>query len=206
MRGVAFIGGDGPSAHSVKELVGEVDLVVAADSGLIAAEAADYRVDWIVGDMDSLDDLSRLESYPEERIIRHPREKDYTDTELALELLWDKGCTDLSLVGGGGGRTDHILAIAALFDRPKSPDRWLTAGEDIRLVKNAVHIITEEDSLVSLFPVGSGPWKAESQGLKWPLDGLTWQRGSIGISNRAESGSFSIRVHEGRFMLLTLLG
>ncbi|MDR1858005.1 MAG: hypothetical protein LBQ69_00885, partial [Treponema sp.] len=49
--------------------------------------------DWIVGDMDSLGSESRLAKYPGERVVRHAAEKDHSDTEMALSLLWEKGCT-----------------------------------------------------------------------------------------------------------------
>ena len=176
MRGVGFIGGEGPAAEIGAALAGGADLIAAADSGLSAAEAAGFRPDWIVGDMDSLEDLSRLDTYPQDRVIRSSRDKDDTDTELLLTLLWDKGCDEVWLVGGGGGRTDHLLAVQALFEREKSPDRWITAGEDIRQVREGL-TLNLAASLVSVFPLGNGPWEAESRGLKWPLAGLPWKRG-----------------------------
>jgi len=202
MRGVAFIGGEGPAGTLVPELVGTPDLVVAADSGLIAAENAGYRPDWIVGDMDSLEDTSRLEAYPASRVLRFPRDKDDTDTELALRLLSAQGCDYRELVGGGGGRLDHLLALAALFDREDAPDRWLTSREDVRLIRGTISIRVTPGSLVSVFPAGSGPWQAESSGLRWPLDSVTWSRGAYGISNVAETGMVEVRVQSGRFLLI----
>jgi len=202
MRGVAFIGGEGPDSALVPSLVGTPEVVVAADSGLTAAENAGFRPDWIVGDMDSLTDLSRLDAYPPDRVLRYPSDKDYTDTELALRLLWNQGCDQVELVGGGGGRMDHLLALAALFDRKKSPDRWLSSREDVRLVRGTVNVRIPPESLVSVFPVGSGPWKAVSSGLRWPLDALSWHRGFYGVSNVAETGDLQIRALAGRFMLI----
>ncbi|MDR3337529.1 MAG: thiamine diphosphokinase [Treponema sp.] len=225
MRGIAFIGGEGPGAALCRRLATEAGagggaaLLVAADSGLIAMENAGLVPDWIIGDMDSLDDTSRLEAYSPGRIRRYPHEKDYTDTELALSLLREQGCDTAWLVGGGGGRTDHLLAIRSLFERDPSPDRWITAQEDIRRLRPGEDLVfscsvTEgggESSAkklkgISVFPLGTGPWKAESRGLKWPLDDLPWDRGFFGISNEAPEGSFSIKAVEGRFLVLAPLG
>ncbi len=202
MRGVAFIGGEGPSPVQWGRIKGPYDLLVAADSGLAAAEEAALRPDWIVGDMDSLQDRGRLSSYPPERVLVYPVDKDFTDTELALNLLWDKGCDEVWIVGGGGGRLDHTLALRALFDRSPFPNRWITAREDIWLVSASFEKTVDEGSMVSIFPAGNGPWSVESRGLTWPLGGLSWSRGFFGISNIAKTGSFSLRVRAGRFLVI----
>jgi thiamine pyrophosphokinase len=210
LRGIGFIGGEGPGAKLSAALAREADLIAAADSGLMAAEAAGLRPDWIVGDMDSLDELRRLDRYPPDRVLRGCRDKDETDTELMLSLLWEKGCNEVWLVGGGGGRLDHLLAIRALFEREKSPQRWITAGEDVRLVREGFSLNIEPElpavfsggRLVSVFPLGTGPWEAESRGLKWSLAGLPWKRGFFGVSNTAPGGGFEIRAVRGFFLVI----
>ena len=214
MIGLAFIGGEGPSPGFSRLLAQDASLIVAADSGLIAVENAGLEPDWVIGDMDSLDNIQRLEKYPADRIRCFPQDKDYTDTELALDLLWDKGCDEIYIAGGGGGRLDHLLAIRSLFEREKYPQRWVTSAEDIYCL-DAQDIIGKpggkldlklsEGTLVSVFPLSKGPWTAESQGLKWPLDGLNWDRGSFGISNRTTKERFTVRVFSGRFMLIVPL-
>jgi thiamine pyrophosphokinase len=204
VRGIVFIGGQGPEPDICRSLAQGADLVVAADSGLIAVENAGLKPGWIVGDMDSLDNLNRLEKYPPGIIRRFPRDKDYTDTELALNLLWEKGCDEIWLIGGGGGRSDHLFALRSLFEREPCPDRWITRGEDIYCLKNgkALALNLAPRSLVSAFPLGLSPWAASSSGLKWPLNGLPWNSGSFGISNVAIDGSFSISAEQGKFMII----
>jgi thiamine pyrophosphokinase len=209
MRGIAFIGGEGPAEAVCRRLAEAADLVIAADSGLLAAEKAGIRPDWIVGDMDSLGDTGRLDAYPPERVIRYPCEKDFTDTELALKLLWEQGCDEAWLSGGGGGRTDHLLAIRSLFERDPSPDRWITGHEDIRRLGRGGHFafpgtgrVGGALSGISVFPLGAGPWKAESRGLKWPLGKLVWDRGFFGVSNEAPAGAFSVSAVLGDFLIL----
>jgi thiamine pyrophosphokinase len=213
MRGIAFIGGEGPSARICGRLGEGAALVVAADSGLRAAEEAGIRPDWIVGDMDSLDDPRRLEKYPPGRVLRYPPDKDFTDTELALRLLWERGCDETWIAGGGGGRIDHLLALRALFEREPCPDRWLTAAEDIRCLRAGEGALLQvgespaetglsPESPVSVFPLGGGPWKVESRGLLWPLGDLPWDRGFFGISNTAPEGRFSLQARAGKFLVI----
>jgi len=205
LTGIAFIGGKGPPPAFAAKLASGADVIAAADSGLAAAEAAGVKSDWIIGDMDSLDDEGRLAAYPPERVLRYPHDKDYTDTELAVRLLREKGCGEIWLAGGGGGRTDHLLAIRALFDRRDCPSRWVTAAEDFYLVRagECFEGRTGKGGVVSVFPAGKNPWAASSSGLKWPLDGVAWKRGIFGISNVAETGAFSVTVHAGRFLVMT---
>ena len=204
MTGIAITGGEGPKSETLKKLAKLADLIVAADSGLAACEEAGIAPDWIVGDMDSLDNLKRLEKSPAERVIRHPGDKDFSDTELALSLLWEKGCGEVWLAGGGGGRTDHLLAIRSIFERQKAPDRWFTAGEEIFCLKEGQTRCVEAaiGSIVSVFPLGLGPWQAESRGLKWPLSGVAWKTGGFSLSNVAQEAPFEIKSEKGDFLVI----
>ena len=209
MLGIAFLGGVGPAPETLRELARHADLLAAADSGLIAAELAGLKPDWVVGDMDSVgeicpDDIRRLEKYPPERVLRYPPDKDFTDTELAITLLREKGCDEIWLSGGGGGRTDHLLAIYSLFECEHPPDRWFTANEEIRNLKEGgvLNVSLPAGSRVSVLPLCVEPWEAESSGLKWPLNGRVWEKGGFGLSNVAVKGPFNIIAKKGRFMVM----
>jgi thiamine pyrophosphokinase len=234
--GIVFTGGEGPNRpRAVLEEAraeGGTPLIAAADSGLFSAEAAGIRPDWIVGDMDSigLRDAGRLAAYRPEQILRYPADKDYTDTELAVSLLREKGCRRIWIAGGGGGRIDHLFAIRSLFEREQPPERWITAREDIRCLQSPGALectpagntgyargspaVDEEPQgrvpsgsprPVSVFPLGEGPWKAASRGLTWSLAGLVWDRGFFGISNEAPDGAFTIYAEKGSFMVILSL-
>ena len=216
--GLIFTGGEGPLPWQCRGIVEDAraaaeaePLIVAADSGLLLAERAGIVPDWIIGDMDSLGEEAenRLAAYPPEKIRSFPRDKDYTDTELAFSLLLEKDCKRIWIVGGGGGRIDQLFAIRSLFERDTPPERWVTSREDIRCVE-ARHngpsgLKACSEGLVSVFPLGNGPWEAESSGLKWPLDGLAWNRGLFGVSNEAPHGDFVVRAKRGRFMVIAPL-
>lgn len=212
--GILFTGGDGPEPETVRRLVGSPAcsagggaLVVAADSGLALAEAAGVDPYRIIGDMDSPGTEERLLRHEAEKIIRYNTDKDYTDTELAFDFLRENGCGDIWIIGGGGGRIDHLFGIRDLFERDCFPRRWVTAAEDIRCVDAAqgasvLEECAERGSLVSVFPLGDGPWKAESRGLQWSLNDVRWKRGLYGLSNVAVADEIAIHVVRGRFMVI----
>jgi len=205
--GVVFTGGEKAPARLIRRLLeGKKAIIAAADSGLACAEEAGIRPDFIIGDMDSID-VSRLDAYPPQCVMRYEHDKDYTDTELALRTVIEKGCDEIWIIGGGGGRIDHLFALRSLLEREIFPVRWLTDAADIRCIDAETKTRTlceklEKGSLVSVFPLGGGEWKAKSEGLKWPLDGLAWDRGFFGISNTAPQGEFSISAEKGRFMVI----
>ena len=207
MTGLVFSGGKGPAADRVRAVVDELGgerLIAAADSGLDAAERAGLQPDWIVGDMDSLGYPDRLAAYSHEQVLRYPAEKDFTDTELAFTLLREKGCADIWIIGGGGGRVDHLFGIRSMCEREEFPRRWILHNADIYCVQ-AEELLTlrlRTGAVVSVFPLADGPWKAQSQGLKWPLDGLQWNRGFIGVSNTAVDGELALHIQQGRFMVI----
>ena len=205
MLGIIFTGGLGPDSQIVKKLLeteAKDALIVAADSGLVAAKKAGIEPDWVIGDFDSLDDLSMLNALPKERVIRLLHEKDCTDTEAAVSLVKEKGCNCFWIIGGGGGRIDHLFGIRSIFEKDFFPSRWITDSADIWCVDKEICLSLEKEAVVSVFPLGSGPWEAKSSGLKWQLEGLPWNRGFFGLSNVAVDGKFSIEVKSGRFMVI----
>jgi len=201
-RGVLFIGGLSPRSDRILKILQNDDLICAADSGLDSAVSAGIRPHGVVGDMDSLSDISLLKDFPEDSILRAPRDKDETDTELGLDWLRDRGAHPLVIIGGGEGRLDHTLALIKLFDTKEPPSIWYTALEEIRPVEGQYRIEGKRGNSVSFFPVGRGPWTAESQGLKWNLGKLDWSVETVSLSNRLLEDGGSVNVVRGRLLML----
>jgi thiamine pyrophosphokinase len=152
--------------------------------------------------MDSVD-TQLLDRYPKDSIIRYPTAKDYTDTELAMQEVIKKGCQKIWIIGGGGGRLDHLFGIRSLFERDIFPCRWITDKEDIYcLEKGEHHFSVDAGETVSVFPLGDNKWEVTSERLKWPLDNIKWNRGFFGLCNIAIDDVFKITVQAGRFMLI----
>jgi thiamine pyrophosphokinase len=202
MRGLLVIGGAGPSADVLRDEARRMDLIVAADSGLDLAISAGLTPGIVVGDMDSLSDVSLLDRFPPDAVLRFPADKDETDTEIGLRVMRERGCTEVTLAGGGGGRIDHLLGIAALFEREMPPAAWLTDREEIFLVEGEREFAGWEGSTVSVFPVGASASRMTSTGLQWSLEGLEFRRGFAGISNRVTGPRVVIKVGIGKLLVV----
>jgi thiamine pyrophosphokinase len=211
MRGLIFTGGDAPDVGMARRFFSPQAYIIAADSGLTCAETAGLVPDLIVGDMDSLADLRMLEKYPEEKILRCPRDKDKTDTELALDLMRDRNVDEIVLVGGSGGRFDHFFALRNLYETDLFPDYWI-GKESVVVALGSLAGISmvrlsglAPGTPVSVFATGKGAHACRSTGLHWPLDELRWDSGAYSLSNRSDAGSCAVEAVSGGFIVIVPL-
>ena len=202
LKGVLVLGGEHPSVDVIEECIINADLVVAVDSGFDYLWDHGLNFDYVVGDMDSTRYGHAIADLPAEKVIHAPTEKDETDTELGLHFLKERNIETVIMIGGGGGRLDHLLGIVALFDREFRPDEWYTRNEGVISIDQPKSFCRLKGKTVSLFPAGSGTCTMGSSGLKWPLDELVWERGSVGISNVVVSDEVVLTPKTGRLLFI----
>ena len=87
-------------------------LYIAADSGLETAGLFNIAPDIVIGDFDSVNP-ELLAGY--KNIIKHPAEKNDTDSMLCVKYALAHEYKNIILIGGTGGRVDHYLANLALL-------------------------------------------------------------------------------------------
>lgn len=194
-------GGDAPHPGAVAGLPAGAR-VIAADSGLEHALALGLDVDLVVGDMDSVDP-ARLDAVAEAGTVveQHPVAKDETDLELALSRALDSGPNRLVVIGGDGGRLDHLLSAAMLLAAPAYADVTVEA----RLGPAALHVVWGEATLhgrpgelVTLLPVHGPATGVTTEGLRYPLVGEDLPEGtSRGVSNELLQPTATVRLREG---------
>ncbi|MDA3956155.1 thiamine diphosphokinase [Oceanispirochaeta sp.] len=202
MQGILITGGQRPEYSRISHLLTESCYIVAADSGLDFCLTNDIRPDFILGDMDSLSSRDLLNQFNTDMIEEHSEEKDFTDTELGVMHLQSRGCSPVIVIGGGGGRLDHLLAITVLFDRPNPPDLWITHREEVQYIEDGLKSSGKVNEVISFFPAGTQCCSMHSTGLKWPLDMLHWKKGDAGISNRLVETEFSIVMKSGHLIMI----
>lgn len=193
-------GGEAPPPSVLRRLAACCGLVLAADSGLNHALAAGLAVDCCVGDMDSFQgDLP-----PGLVVHRHPRDKDHSDTWLALELACRLGARRLWLAGGGGGRMDHLLALRDSLARHPAAERWYTAHDEMICIRKYLGVPVASGSVVSFFAMGAAA-RVRSRGLRWPLDGLVLDRDFCSLSNETLGGRLEVWVDSGAVLMIRAL-
>ena len=227
MHVVIFTGGEYSPPELTKTYFSQYvpDFVIAADSGLQTLEqynefyGGSFVPDAIVGDMDSLADKTLLSHYPKDRIHLFSEYKDFSDTELALELAYKHlaGIKDaahrITLVGAGGGaRADHFVAVFDLFATKLHPDVWICGMQVFWHAPQGCRFEIDglaQDDIISVSRTTESRTGGSvvSEGLEWEY-GVFRKEGMPSLSNRISSGYFAahksvkIAVKEGCFILI----
>ena len=198
-----FAGGDLPGPDLADELP-SANLIVAADSGYDLALHLGFRVDVLVGDMDSI----TATNIPDHVVVqRHSTDKDQTDLDLALELAIREDPTRVVVVGGTGGRFDHEISTIGLL----CSARWAGVDEiDWVSSRGRAHVLHRRRVLhgdigttVSLIPVGGAARGVTTTGLRWELVGDDLPSGSTwGVSNEMRAPVADIRVESGCLLVV----
>jgi len=201
----------GETADADAAWLEDADLVIAADGGAAWLASLGRAPDRIVGDVDSIDPaaVERLAAEGTE-IERHPRGKDASDTELALEAARRAGATSIVLLGWfGGERLDHeianllLLADAALADLDVRALRGPMTARAVHGGRGSFVIGGAAGDLVSLFPLGGDAVGVSTEGLHWALELATLAFGrSRGLSNVVDRAPASISLESGVLLVI----
>ncbi len=203
---LVFGGGDPPLAEITDELP-RADLVVAANGGYDIAVRLGYRVDVLVGDLDSITERE----FPDHLILEsHSPDKDATDLELALVLVVSQQVPSrVVVVGAAGGRLDHELAVASLLcsDRFAAVEEidWISGRGSAHVIRGRRILHGDVGAHLTLIPMHGDATGVTSKGLQWALKDDTLTAGSTrGVSNVLRGPVADIRVGTG--CLLAVFG
>ncbi len=203
-----FIGGNAPDVPVMSHLP-DAALVIAADSGWAHAVAMGFTPDVLVGDMDSIrpEHLAAAHASDAE-IIEHPSDKDFTDTELALQLARKFEYRHIHLVSGGGDRFDHLLAMVHSLVA-HADEATMTAhigAQHVRIVtpRESAQFEGTVGDIISLLPLGGHAKGVITSGLQWELKRSTLRSfASRGVSNVVVSPVISISVRTGALAVIS---
>ena len=181
---------------------GRSDLVIAADGGYAPLAQRGVRVDLVVGDFDSLD---QIPDHP--NVLRLPKEKDDTDMLYALRVGLDRGFREFRLYGGTGGRIDHTLAnLQCLAWLSTLGARGVLVGEGWAAEAVTDGTLTfgpEHRGFVSVFCHGDKARGVCLRGLKYPLtDAELTSCFPLGVSNEFTGVESSVTVGKGTLIVV----
>ena len=199
MRGFIYIGGE-LFPDAIEEHPDQGDLVIAADSGFGNALKLGVTPAVVLGDFDSWDENDLPDDIKK---IPFPPEKDYTDTQLAVEYAVEQGCQQIVLIGGLSGRLDHTLSnLAILEDLEKRHLRGLiTDGFNrARFIRNDSAIILRSPHFQYLSILAADPLLkgVEIDGCKYPLKKAKIKRTSqFAVSNEITGNCAFVAIRRG---------
>lgn len=198
MKGIILLNGEPYSG----EINTDGALVYCCDGAYNWAKGR-VSIDVNLGDFDSVKELP----YPPPEDV-YPSEKNYTDGEIALFKLLEKGVDEIVFYGGGGGREDHFLGnIHLLYRAFKSgiSCRMINNGSIMFPASGKIELGKYRQKTISVLPLGESLHIIESAGLKYLYPDKISYGECRGISNVVQSESAFLRV-EGCALIIINLG
>ena len=203
MRAFIYTGG-AVRADLITEHPKADDITIAADSGYHTARALGERIDVLLGDFDSIGRIPRDEAF---EIRQVPAEKDYTDTQLAVEVAIERGADEIIIIGGLSGRLDHTLSTLAILEdlHARGLHGRITDGQSrAHFIRSSSTLVARSPykylSLVAADEVVKG---VDIEGCKYPLKRATLRRrNQFAVSNEITGNVAFIAVKKGGLYII----
>ena len=192
-----------------KKKIAEIgaSLIIVCDGGVRYLQQLGIKPDVIIGDMDSIEP-AQLKSYSAQgvKIIKYPANKDFTDTELALDYALNLKPTAVYIWGALGGRLDHTLANVFLLRKGKDTsiktyliDEYCEAF----IVDKEAAFVDAKGVTVSLFALSPKVEDLSLSGFVYPLKDAALTMGeSLGVSNVINEAHAKISVRVGNLLVI----
>ncbi|MBI5030003.1 MAG: thiamine diphosphokinase [Chloroflexi bacterium] len=211
MKAVIVANGDLRDHLRLVEIWRAADLRIAADGGATnARKHLTLAPHVLIGDFDSVDEATHawcMQAHTE--LIKHSREKNETDLELAIDLAIARGTTDITILGAIGGRFDQMLANAFLLvrlARARIHARIVDIDFDAWLAWEHSPINGKIGETVSLISITDRVDEIVTNGLRYPLRNETLYLGSPrGVSNELIVENASVTFKSGLLLVVHLL-
>lgn len=211
MKTLIITGGaieDSFAVRYVKEW--QPDYILAADKGMEFCYRAGIEPACIIGDYDSADE-NVLAYFREKGGIEwhdYNPEKDYTDTEIAVELAIAKKSSAVHIIGATGTRLDHVIGNIQLLSKLEERNiegRIIDPNNRIRLVRGRAVLDRESQfgTYVSLLPLTTKLNGVTLKGFKYPLaNAKITSDNTLGVSNEIIEKEAVVTIEDGIGILI----
>ncbi|MGB9693606.1 MAG: thiamine diphosphokinase [Fervidobacterium sp.] len=195
--------GERASGDFLKLLASSADFVIGVDRGAEDLLALKIPLDVAIGDFDSASNIKSLEKVKK---IKFPKNKDFSDTELAVNYAIEKGFDSFILTQMLGKRTDHLLFNIAMMRKLLRKGKTCCIKEEkeeIYIMDKEMEIKVKKGDIISLFPLTSNVYSVSSFGLKYELNERNLSaESSLSLSNRAVKEKVKINVKKGTILVI----
>lgn len=201
-----YLNGGHINEKRLKGAIKKAQYIIAVDGGANYLYGHKIIPDVLIGDMDSIhQNTSRELARKSTIIIRHPKEKDQTDSELAISYAMEQGCKEIVITGFVGDRFDHMIATIHFLSKviKKIKVKILQNNEDIYFVMKSLQFQGKKDDEVSIIPLLTDAKGVTTKGLQYRLnDELLNVSSTRGVSNVMSNSTASISLKEGTLMIV----
>ncbi|KFF24494.1 thiamine diphosphokinase [Chryseobacterium vrystaatense] len=184
-KALLFINGDHPKTFPDPANYG---LIACTDGAFHYLKNMGFpldRLDFISGDFDSHSGSD--ESVYQGKFILTV-DQDKTDFHKALEIILEKGFTEVDVFGGSGGEQDHFLGnltVAYAF-KDKMNLKFYDEFSEYYFIPKQFSVKGVNRKMISLYPFPSVE-NITTKGVNWPLT-----NGSLSITSRIGTRNFAV--------------
>lgn len=184
-KALLFINGDAPKSVPDLETYGLIACTDGAFHYLKNLKFPLEKLDFISGDFDS--HSGKDENIYEDKFIYTP-DQDKTDFHKALEIILERGFTNVDVLGGSGGEQDHFLGnlTVAFGFKDKLNIKFYDEFSEYYFVPKNFKIKGVKDKMISLYPFPSVE-NITTKGLNWSL-----VNGNLSITSRIGTRNFAV--------------
>ncbi|PIZ61826.1 thiamine diphosphokinase [Candidatus Roizmanbacteria bacterium CG_4_10_14_0_2_um_filter_39_13] len=201
-----YLNGGSINEDRLRDVINETQYIIAVDGGANMLSKQNIIPDVLIGDMDSIDkDVYRILKQNNTKVIIHPKEKDQTDSELAISYAIDRGFKEVIITGFVGDRFDHMIATINYLSKllTKLKVKIINNNEDIYFVTNSLQFNGKINDEVSIIPLHADAEGVMTNGLQYELNHEILQLSSTrGISNVINNPTVSILLEKGVVMVV----
>ena len=184
------------------------ELIIAVDGGANHLYKMGIMPNYILGDLDSIDEEIR-KYYESSEVVfkKFPTKKDETDAELAVWLVEEEGLLGIDIYGALGGRIDHELAniqlLYYILERGMYP-RIISENEEIYILKNdEMNLKGNIGDNVSIIPIMGDARGITLANMEYSVEELDLKYSiTRGISNVMEAEEAFINVRDGCMLVV----
>jgi thiamine pyrophosphokinase len=193
--------GAGGSELFLRRQLEACDQVIAVDGGLIKLGELGITPHLIIGDFDSTPPslLARFSSIP---TYSHPRDKDFSDMELALEEALGRHPDKIILLAATGDRIDHSLANLFLLLKHPELVSIETETETLYAITGIYKHSFRPGQTLSFFSLNGEAKGVTTKGLKWNLQNAKVDSQFYSLSNEVLDEEVEIQIGAGKLLLV----
>ena len=190
-----------PSNAITETLVENSNMIIACDGAIEQCIGKSLEVDYVIGDMDSLNNISIRDL--EQLNLQVIKIEDQNDNDLSksINFACDFGATRIDIIGVEGGSNQHQFASYwSLLDCPIESYIHLEDSIVSTIDCSSASYSIEIGSTFSVFPIGHCKGVCVS-GSKWVFDNEEINPSSRGLHNVAIEREIEISCRDGQLLI-----
>ncbi|MBQ5803719.1 MAG: thiamine diphosphokinase [Bacteroidales bacterium] len=205
---VILADGSFPQTAYPLSILNKADIIICCDGAILKLlEHTNLMADYIVGDMDTLDEENKLKF---KDIIIHNPDQQTNDQTKAFRFALTLSPSRISILGATGGREDHTLGNISLLTEYSKEIEYLPFPPEINIITDYGVFTSYSDTCtvdsipgeqISIFAFDA-TLKIKSAGLRYPTDNVIFDSWWKATLNESLSDKFTLTLsHPARILV-----